>query len=87
MSSFRRKKEKELLLAAAELELGEKAVKAEPSAWPCWPREGRDAGKVSLFQASCSCDTTSVPRLPRQRCRHTGGYSEVITSAVKIHEV
>lgn len=30
---------------AAALELGEKAVKAAPSSWPYWPREGRDAGK------------------------------------------
>lgn len=74
-------------MSAAALELGEKAVKAAPSAWPCWLREGRDAGKASLIQASCSCDTTSVPRPLRQRCRHTGGYSEVITLAVKIHEV
>lgn len=71
-------------MATAALELGEKAVKAAPSAWP---REGRDAGKASLSQASCSCDPASVPGPPRQRCRHTGGYSEVVTSAVKIHEV
>lgn len=88
LSSFRRRgKKKELLLAAVALELGEKAVKAAPSAQLCWPRGGRDAGKASLSQASCSCDAASVPGPPRQRCWHTGGYSEVITLAVKIHEV